>query len=327
MKIGLITPAGRGSRSGNRATADRWRRLLQQLGHRVTLATEYREQAYDVLIAIHAWRSASSVRRFAQRYPNRPLIVLLAGTDIYRFQHEDPQPTLASLRAAHALIGLHQCVAADIPDEFRDKLGVVLQSARPLAGRRPALKTCFEVCVIGHLRAEKDSLRAAYAVRDLPPDSRIIVNQLGRAHSAHWAKRADAETATNARYRWWGERAPTTVRRVLARARVMVISSRMEGGANVVSEACVAGLAVIASRIPGNLGLLGKDYPGYFPVADTQALCQLLRKAETDPDWLEVLRGHCQRRARLFTPQLERQALADILARAKARAAGSSASG
>lgn len=319
MHIGLITPAARASRSGNRATADRWQRLLRELGHEVSVATDYEGGDVDVLLAVHAWRSAESIRRFARTHPDRPLVVLLAGTDIYRFQHEAPEPTLESMRAAHALIGLHEHAAADIPAEFRDRLGVVLQSAEPLE-RRAALKTKFEVCVIGHLRDEKDSLRTAWAVRDLPADSRIAVTQLGKAHDEDWAYAAEAEAKSNPRYRWWGERCRATVRRIMARARVMVMSSRMEGGANAVSEACAAGLPVIASRIPGNVGLLGKDYPGYFPAEDTQALRELLLRAEKDPDWLERLRRRCRQRARLFTPERESNALAGVLEQAVRRA-------
>lgn len=319
MKIALITPAARRSRSGNRATAERWRRLLGELGHRVSVATEYRGEDVDLLLAVHAWRSAPSIRRFASAHPDRPLVVLLAGTDIYRFQHEDPEPVLASMRAAHALIGLHEAVGGDIPAEFRNRLGVVLQSAEPIA-RKPPLKSRFEVCVIGHLRDEKDSLRAGYAVRDLSEDSRIAVTQLGKAHTEDWAQRARAENESNPRYRWWGERSRATVRKIMARAQAMVMPSRMEGGANAVSEACAAGLPVIATRIPGNVGLLGTDYPGYFPVEDGVALRGLLLRAESDPDWLERLRRHCTERARLFTPERERAALSAVLDAAVARA-------
>lgn len=319
MKIGLVTPAARRSRSGNRATADRWQRLLREFGHEVSVATDYDGGDVDLLLAVHAWRSAGSIRRFAQTHPDRALVVLLAGTDIYRFQHEDPETTLASMRAAHALIGLHEQAAADIPAEFRDKLSVVLQSAEPVE-RRPPLKTRFEVCVIGHLRDEKDSLRTAHAVRDLPADSRIAVTQLGKAHSEDWAERARVETRINPRYRWWGERPRATVRKVMARAKVMVMSSRMEGGANAVAEACAAGLPVIASRVPGNVGLLGDDYPGYFPVEDTESLREMLLRAESDGQWLERLRCHCSGRARLFTPERERAALAGALDQAVRRA-------
>lgn len=309
LNILLVTPAGRGSRAGNRATADRWRRRLRELGHRVRVATAYDGRDADLLLAIHAFRSADAVRAFRREHPDRALIVLLAGTDIYRFQHSDPETTLATMDAADVLIGLHERVADDIPARFRDRVQVVLQSAEPME-RRPPLKRHFEICVIGHLREEKDSLRAAQAVRDLPAESRLRITQLGRAHNNEWSEAARREKETNPRFDWRGERPRGEVRRLMARARAMVMSSRMEGGANAVSEACRAGLPVIASDIPGNIGLLGEDYPGYYPVADTAALRACLLRAETDPDWLETLRRHCLKRAELFTAEQERASLA-----------------
>lgn len=309
MDICIVTPAARGSRSGNRATAERWRLRLRELGHHVRVLSAWEGEDCDLLLAIHAWRSAPSIRAFSERYPQRPLVVLLAVTDIYHYQQTDPETFRDSLSRAHALIGLHMKVAADIPAEARPRLGIVLQSASAPARRVPPLATRFEACVVGHLREEKDSLRAAFAVRDLPATSCLAVTQLGRAHSDGWAAAAREEMVHNSRYRWWGERPAATVRKIVARARLMVMSSRMEGGANAISEACVAGLPVLASDIPGNRGLLGDDYAGYFPVADTAALRDLLLRAERDAQWLAGLARQCRARAPLFTVEGERESL------------------
>lgn len=313
MKIRLITPAGRQSRAGNRATANRWARFLRQLGHRVEISVDYAGEPADIMLALHAWRSADAIKLFRDRYPERPLIVALTGTDIYKFQFSDPAPTLGSMALADALITLHDRVGDDIPAAYRDKIQVVYQSAPPLSGRLPPAKSQFQVCVVGHLREEKDSLRAAYAVRDLPPSSRLRVIQVGKAHSSDWADAAAAEMDLNPRYTWSGEVTPGRVRRLMSQARLMVISSIMEGGANVVSEACVAGLPIIASDIPGNRGLLGDDYPGYYPARDSAALRRLLLRAEADPEFLEILRRHCIARAQLFTPDSEKSALKAVI--------------
>jgi len=95
------------------------------------------------------------------------------------------------------------------------------------------------------------------------------------------------------------------VRRAFASTRLMVLSSKMEGGANVISEAVVAGVPVIASRIPGSVGLLGTDYPGYYPVGDASALARVLRRAEVDAGFLASLARACKARAPLFTPKRE----------------------
>jgi putative glycosyltransferase (TIGR04348 family) len=313
MKISLITPARKQSRTGNRTTAVRWARILRGLGHRVDVATNYDATSADLMIALHAWRSAASVRAFRARYPDRPLIVGMAGTDIYRFQHTDPAVTLGSMAMADRLVGLHDLVAEAIPEAMRGRLRIIYQSVPPLPRRLPPLRDVFEVLVIGHLREEKDPLRAAEAARALPATSRIRVVHLGMAHDAQWADAARTEMAGNPRYHWRGEVPGWAVRRALARAPLMVLSSVMEGGANVVSEALVAGVPILASRIDGSIGLLGRDYPGYFPVGDTQALSTLLHRAETDLAFLDALRRHCATRAPLFTPAHERDAWQALL--------------
>jgi glycosyltransferase involved in cell wall biosynthesis len=163
----------------------------------------------------------------------------------------------------------------------------------------------FTICVVGHLREEKDSLRAAWASRELPDGSTIRIIQAGKAYNDEWRQHAFLEQQNNPRYRWWGEVSQHEVKELMAEARVMVMSSIMEGGANAISEACVAGLPIIASDIAGNRGLLGDDYAGYYPVKDTRALASLMLRAEREPTFLEQLRQHCIARADLFKPEKE----------------------
>ena len=259
MRIRLITPAPPTSKSGNRATAARWAAILQELGHRVQISVDYGGEPAEMMVALHAWRSAEAIAAFAERFPERPLIVSLTGTDAYRFIHSHPETTLRSIALAHRLVGLHDLIGETVPPEHRDKVRIIYQSALPIPDREP-LQRSFRICVAGHLREEKDPLRPAMAVRDVPPESRLRVDHYGKAHSAEWAAAAEAEMARNLRYHWHGEIPYEGIRRVYAKSHVLALPSRMEGGANVVSEAVVAGLPVIASRIPGSLGLLGEDY-------------------------------------------------------------------
>ena len=313
MHVTLITPAARGSRAGNRATAERWARLLRAAGHRARIITEYDAEPTDLLIALHAWRSSGSVRQYRAHRPAGPLIVALTGTDIYRFQQTHPETTCYSMGEADALIGLHERVADDIPDECHGRLHTVFQSAEPLPRRQPPVQSRFDVVVIGHLRDEKDPLRTAWAARQVPSGSRLNVIQLGRAHDGQWQALAEQEARENPRFDWKGELPRWQVRRHMARARLMVISSVMEGGANVVSEACVAGLPVIASDIPGNTGLLGEDYPGTYPVEDTAALREQLLRAEREPAFLDTLRAGVEARAPRFRPEAEQAALERVV--------------
>ena len=322
MNISVITPAAKRSLSGNRATAVRWARILEALGHSVTVAEAWPGEGGfgqkptpppDLLVAIHAWRSARSVAAFRGRYPGRPLVVLMSGTDIYRFQHSHPDETAASMAAADRLVGLHDVVADDLPAEFRSKLRVIHQSALPLRDPRNPSRRTFDVCVIGHLREEKDPFRAARAARAAPTKSNLRIVHFGKAHNPAFAQAANEEMAANSRYVWRGEVPRWQVRRTLARCHAIVMSSIMEGGANVVSEAVVAGVPVIASRIPGNVGLLGADHPALYPPGDTEALRALLHRAETEPGFLDAVRAHGDARRDRFSPERERAAWATLL--------------
>ncbi len=307
MDIILVTPAKKRSRGGNRTTAVRWARILDKLGHSTRIQTVWDETAADMMVALHAWRSAESIDRFRTQYPNRRLIVTLTGTDIYRFQESHPEVTHKSMEQADLLTCLHDLVYEAIPSAFGDKLHVIHQSALPLSRPRNPSKRNFDVCVIGHLREEKDSLRTAYAVRDLPQRSRLRVIHLGKARTETWAADARREATRNPRYTWLGEVPVWRVRREFVKTRLMALSSVMEGGANVISEAVVAGVPIIASDIHGTVGLLGKDFPGYYPPKDTDALSALLLRAEKEPEFVKALAEHGAKFAHLFTEAREEQ--------------------
>jgi len=313
MHIGIITPAAPESLNGNRATAQRWAGFLIELGHQVDISMQWDGTAYDVMLALHAWRSADAIAQFKQAYPSHPLIVAMTGTDLYRFINSHPVPTLASIKYADKLITLHRLAERVIPEEARHKIHVIHQSALPLCGEINRSKTNFDICVVGHLREEKDSLRVAYAVRDLPASSRIRVLHYGKAHNNEWEEYATAEMKINTRYHWLGEVSHQDIRKAYASCHLMVLPSIMEGGANVISEATVAGLPIIASDIDGSIGLLGDDYAGYYPVKNEKALREVLLKAENDEHFMAKITRQCSVRAKLFTIDKERQALADLL--------------
>ena len=313
MHIGIITPAGAKSLNGNRATATRWADCLRQLGHRVSIRVDWDGSDYQLMVALHAWRSAEPIARFKQQHPERPLVLAMTGTDLYRFINTHPKTTLASIQAADKIVTLHRLATRVLPDSAHHKVHVIHQSAKPLPGPAKRSRRHFDICIAGHLREEKDSLRVAYAVRNLPDSSRIRVLHYGKAHNADWAGYARDEMKINRRYHWFGEVPHWQLRRAYGSCHLMVLPSIMEGGANVISEATVAGLPVVASDIDGSVGLLGDDYLGYFPVRDTQALSALLLKAEAEPDYVKTLAQQCELRAALFTREAEKQGWADLL--------------
>jgi putative glycosyltransferase (TIGR04348 family) len=305
MKIGIITPAPPGSRYGNRVTAIRWMRILKKLGHRVVISQSYTNQQFDLLIALHARRSFDSINRFHRDCPDHPVIVALTGTDLYRDLGRNNQAN-RSLDIATRIVVLQPRALGELRPAWRRKTRVVYQSvARPGQKSRRLSRERFDVCVVGHLRRVKDPFRAARAARFLPESSRIRVIQIGGALTSFDAGRARREMRSNPRYKWFGEVAPARVWKVLSKSHLFVISSLMEGGANALGEAIVAGLPVLASRIEGSLGILGDDYPGYFRAGDSRQLARLLILCESDPRFLAELTRRCRALVPLFSPARE----------------------
>lgn len=315
MKIALVTPAGRGSRKGNRVTAERWSRLLDELGHDVEILERWSGEPAEVLIALHARRSAGSVERFRRKHPGSPRIVALTGTDLYRDLPES-RKARSALEMAHFLVGLHDEMAKDLPPGVRSKVRVIRQSAEPPpadAAPRGEGEDRFDVCVLAHLRPVKDPLLAARAVRLLPASSRVRVAHAGEALDEHSGTEATLESESNPRYRWVGSLSRDRARALLARSRLLVITSRLEGGANVLSEAIVSRVPVLSTRIAGSKGILGEDYPGFFPVGDPRALADALLRAETDASFYRALADRCAAIRPTLTPERERNAWRALL--------------
>jgi putative glycosyltransferase (TIGR04348 family) len=276
------------------------------------IASQYDSQRCDILVALHARKSAPSVERFRDEHPDRPLVLALTGTDLYDEIRTCPDAR-RSMELATRLVVLQPAGLAELSEADRVKTRVIIQSAEP--PRRPAApdRSVFQACVLAHLRPVKDPLRTALAARLLPPDSKIQVVHLGNALDKNLAEEAREEMAVNPRYRWLGERPQTEALSTLASSQLLVLTSRLEGGANAVSEAIACLVPVISSRISGSIGLLGEEYPGYFPVGDTQALSDLLHHAETDAGFYKSLGSWCQRRAALVNPATERRAWQDLV--------------
>jgi putative glycosyltransferase (TIGR04348 family) len=252
-------------------------------------------------VALHARRSAGSIRRFRALHASAPIVLALTGTDIYGGL-ERSALARRSLELATRLVVLQPLAIQELPPRFRPLASVIHQSVPTPAKKPPPETGWFQVCALGHLRRVKDPFRAAKAARLLPATSTLRVLQAGRAMSPSMAVRARDEMRVNPRYRWLGDLSHEDAQHLLSRSRLMVLSSRAEGGANVISEALAHGVPVLASRIPGTVGLLGEDYPGYFEVGNTRALTALLEKAESEPAFYESLEAACRKRAYLVSP-------------------------
>jgi putative glycosyltransferase (TIGR04348 family) len=328
MRVCLVTPAAPGSYHGNRVTAERWARILTALGHRVEVAEAYHAQPADLLIALHAGKSADSVQRFGAEHPDRPVVLALTGTDLY--------PDLASsgvpgpvLELADRFVVLQPLGVDQLPAHLRNRARVIYQSvtlppavpvgAEPQRRDRPVApapgSATFDAMVLAHLRPVKDPLLAAAAARLLPGDSPVRIRHAGAVIDRDLGHAAERESRANLRYEWLGEMPWPAALRLLAASRLLVLTSRHEGGANAVSEALAVGVPVLGTRIPGTAGLLGAGYPGFFPAGDAAALAGLLVRAERDDGGLYTdLRRRCALLRPLVDPGRERDAWRRLLA-------------
>lgn len=306
----IVTPAPPGSRSGNRNTAVRWARILRGLGCRVSIQTQWAGEPCDLLVALHARKSHGALRAFVTRHPDRPAVLALTGTDIYRDIGQD-ETASASLDLATRLVVLQEAALDELSPRLRRKTHVIHQSVLTMLKPAPLLRT-FRFCVLGHLREEKDPFRAAKALRQLPEGHAEVI-QAGKSLSAKMTRQAVRHMHDDPRFRWVGELPHWRSMRLLSRSNAMIISSRMEGGAHVVSEAIAVGIPVIASDIPGNRGLLGVDYPAYFQVEDHAGLARLMSRAMGNPRFLNSLAAAVRRRRPLVDPLCERRSWRKLL--------------
>jgi putative glycosyltransferase (TIGR04348 family) len=256
----------------------------------------------DAMLALHARRSHASIKGFPRE---KPLVLALTGTDVYRDIHESAEAR-ESLELADRLIVLQP--KAGSYRALAEESQRCVQSSSTRLRQRP-VKGRFRVCVIGHLRAEKDPLRTMSALQFVPQDLTVEVIHLGAALDPALVPKTE-----DPRYRWLGSVPHARALKWLSSSHVMVISSRMEGGANVVCEALRIGVPVLASRISGNIGLLGTGYAGYFPLEDERALARLMMRAATEGRFYRQLRAQVRKLRGLVAPQAEKRALLAVMA-------------
>ncbi len=307
-KIVIVSPALKKANNGNWQTAFRWSQFLAP-HYRVSIVPDWYEtgDTPDSMIALHARRSAGPIENFSKAYPHKPLIVVLTGTDLYQDIRVDAAAK-RSLNLASQLVVLQEEGVHELTKSLQKKCTVIYQSARALMPHHSCQKN-FDVVLVGHMREVKDPLTPMRALALLPETSKLRLIHIGNAQEEKFRRAAEQLEQNNPRYVWLKELSHAQTRQRIKRAQVMVISSLMEGGANVIIEAIMSGVPVIASKVPGNVGMLGRDYAGYFPVGDSKALAALLDQAEREPGFLKLLKQQCQRRMVLFTPERENNAV------------------
>jgi putative glycosyltransferase (TIGR04348 family) len=318
----IVSPALAGANNGNWHTASRWRQLLSP-HWRARIVQHWPDghgESDEVMLALHARRSADSIHAWAQAHPGRGLAVILTGTDLYGDIANDLQAQ-HSLQAAQHLVVLQELGVAALPAQAQPKARVIFQST---PARVPLNKSAarLRAVMVGHLRAVKSPATLFEAAHLLRERADIRIDHIGEAEEPVWAEQARATATQCPGYRWRGPLPHSQARQAIQRAHVLVHTSAAEGGAHVIMEAVRSGTPVLASRIPGNVGMLGPDYQGYFEHGDAPALAALLLRCregqahpanDPAPSLLERLRAQCSLRAPLFAPEAERAALLQLL--------------
>jgi putative glycosyltransferase (TIGR04348 family) len=309
--IVIISPATAKANNGNWQTASRWARFLRA-HYRVTVLGEWNGIACDAMIALHARRSSASIAAFAAAFPACPCIVILTGTDLYRDIKTDADAQ-RSLQLSTRVVVLQESGLQELTAQVRGKACFIHQSANSL---KPLVKNAaarhIAITMIGHLREEKDPLTFMRAAK-LVTSTKLRMTHIGGALDPALGEQALATGRKYPRYHWLGNLPHARARQYLKRSHLMVIASRIEGGANVIIESVTSGVPVLASDISGNRGMLGEDYAGYFSVGDSRALARLIDRAVADPAFYALLQTQCDARAPLFCPRREQAAVLQLV--------------
>jgi putative glycosyltransferase (TIGR04348 family) len=310
--ICIISPALAAANNGNWQTARRWQRMLSSK-YQVEIMLQWDGKPYDVMLALHARRSADSIAQWAAKLPDRLLVVALTGTDLYRDIAVDPMAQ-QSLKLAHRLVVLQETGPKSLPLEFQGKCKVIYQST---PRRKSVEKTTHRLraLMVGHLRSEKSPETYFATAKALEHEKNIFLDHIGAPLDAELGAQARQLAKEVLHYRYLGEQTHGQTRVRIVRAHVLVHPSRIEGGAHVVMEAVMSGTPVLASRIDGNVGMLGEGYDGYFPLGDAQALANMLLRCKNEPQFLDHLNKQCALRSPLFEPQSEQAALLEAVSK------------
>jgi putative glycosyltransferase (TIGR04348 family) len=314
LRVVIVSPALADANNGNWQTARRWQRMLAPHDARIVQqwpnVSDTQAAQDDVMLALHARRSADSIQAWHAQHGARGLGLALTGTDLYRDIGHSP-PARQSLALARSLVVLQGLGVKALPPEHQAKTRVIHQST---VTRQTLPKTPrhLRVVMVGHLREEKDPRTLMAAARLLPENSGIFIDHIGGTLDPALGQAAQATQTQCPHYRWLGAVPHAHTLKRIQRAHLLVHTSRMEGGAHVLMEAICSGTPVLASRIDGNVGLLGEDYAGFFEAGDAQGLADWLLACRTPHNGHKLmahLGRQCALRAPLFEPQAERAAL------------------
>lgn len=296
------------SLQGNSISANRIARRIADLGLRTAACHDYQAQDANVLIALHTRRGLPTIKAFRARYPQRAIIAVATGTDLYKDLPNGDTDALEGMRLADAIVTYQDHSAADVPAEFAAKVRTIWKSIElPITENLPEPPaTPKTFTILAHLRETKDPFLTVRALQHLDAALPIEARHFGTPLEAGLEAEALGWMRRENRYHWSTPIPREEVAAAIRSSHATINTGKTEGGSNAVCESIVLGTPVLATETPANIGFLGRDYGGYFPVSDARALAQLIERCcQPDATFLHMLASQLEPRADLFRPATE----------------------
>ncbi|MDG2400514.1 MAG: glycosyltransferase [Akkermansiaceae bacterium] len=314
MKVCVASPYPLSELKGNSVTTDRIVMMLKEGGVEARGSHGNDDDPADVLISLHAVKGAPAIFDFKKKTPKGKVITLLTGTDIYQGLPEGSQIGHDALQAADRIVVPQEAAILRLPEEVREKTVVIRSSLDPISIKASPSQSPFVISVVGHLRPVKRPFLTIETVAQHPEWCDVEVWQIGQALDEESRKTMEDWAQKDERYRWFGGVPREDSLALCAKSSLTINSSTLEGGANAVLEAMTMGVPVLASRIEGNVGLLGDDYPGYFQEGEMgEALHSIMDQRVDLEEWSRLL----DHRVLLFSRERESNSWLELLTELK----------
>ena len=297
LEIAMVLPEDAPVGSGNRVSAGRWSAMLRAGGHRVRELEAPGQHAdyagLDLWIGLHAERSSSSLDLALTRAPGLRAITVLTGTDLNR-EGGPSESTQDQLDRSNRLVILNKSARRLVPEPLQDRVRYLPQvptGIDPIPVRQAPTAT---LAMLGHLRPVKDPEVVLRALENLPRGLGLRVLHAGKPLCAELEQAClNASRNPSLPYQYLGPVDRTAALGILAESQGLLLPSRSEGGASVLSEALLTGRAVISSDAPGITSFLPDDYSGTFAIGDDRQLGERLERFATDAEWRHQLTELC----------------------------------
>lgn len=314
MKVCVASPYPLSDLKGNSVTTARIVTVLNEAGIEARGSHGYDGKPTDILITLHAIKGAPALFDFKKRKPKGKVVILLTGTDIYQGLPKGSKMGEDALREADRIVVRQEAAILRLPEQVRAKTVVIRSSLDPIAVKASPSQSRFIISVVGHLRPVKRPFLTIETLAQHPEWSDVEVWQIGQALDEEMRKTAEFWAEEDERYRWFGGVPRMESLALCCKSSLTINSSILEGGANAVLEAMTMGVPVLASRIEGNVGLLGNDYPGYFEEGRMAKALQAIMDQRVDLDeWNRLLAD----RLRLFSRERESKSWLELLTELK----------